>query len=108
MTDLPPDEQAEVRCAMAIFEAYAVLQSGLDGRPPSELLDRARADSTRFMRAWETEAIILGWPAEAIFAPPTAPSGSGLVYWLGGEPLRSFGPEHAVSESGRIFDRMAA
>ena len=60
------------------------------------------------MRQWQTEAIIMGWPAKDLFAAPAPAERGGLVYWLRGEGARALGPEHAKSWSGRIFDRLAA
>jgi hypothetical protein len=44
--------------------------------------EHATANSATFMRQWQTEAIILGWPAHDLFAAPAPAERGGLVYWL--------------------------
>ena len=93
---------------MALFHAFAEHQAGAGQGTPDSIQEQARADSVTFMRQWQTEAIIMGWPAKDLFAAPAPAERGGLVYWLRGEGARALGPEHAKSWSGRIFDRLAA
>ena len=108
VSDLPSDEQAEVRRAMDIFRSFAELQAACDQIGANALQDQVKADSAAFMRQWQTEAIVMGWPQEGLFSAPKATEPGGLVYWLHGEEIRALGPEHAVTQSGRVFDRLAA
>ena len=108
VSELPKAEQDEVRCAMAIFHAFAELQAGASQGTADSIQEQARADSATFMRQWQTEAIILGWPAKDLFAAPAPAERGGLVYWLRGEGVRALGPEHAISWYERVFDRLAA
>lgn len=52
-----------------------------------------------FLREWQSLLIEFEWTIDDLFAP------SGLVYWLEVELVRALGPDHAVTESRRIFDR---
>ena len=81
VSELPPDEQAEVRSAMALFNAFAEHQAGASQGTPDSIQEQARTDAATFMRQWQKEAIIMGWqgaaethaaasiPAEAKAAP---------------------------------------
>ena len=93
---------------MALFHAFAEHQAGAGQGTPDSVQEQARTDGATFMRQWQTEAIILGWPAKDLFAAATPAERGGLVYWLRGEGVRAFGPELAVSWSNRVFDRLAA
>lgn len=42
-----------------------------------------------------------------MFDVPRDAKSSGLVWFLSGEAVRSLGPEHAMTESGQVFDRLA-
>jgi hypothetical protein len=53
-----------------------------------------------FINEWGAMAAGFGWAPDDIFGR------SGLAYWLGVEIVRAVGPAHAVTESGRIFDRI--
>ena len=46
------------------------------------------------------------WTPGDIFDVPHDSAAGGLVWFLNGEAVRSVGPEHAVTKSGRVFDRM--
>jgi hypothetical protein len=47
----------------------------------------------------------MGVLAEHIFMRPCG-NKSGLAYWLETEIINALGPDHAVTESGRIYDRL--
>jgi hypothetical protein len=53
-----------------------------------------------FLNEWVDFAAELGWPVEDIF------NRNGLIWWLGVEIVRALGPEHAVTEASRIYDRL--
>jgi hypothetical protein len=44
--------------------------------------------------------------SDDVFAPPHG-SSSGLAYWLGVDIVTALGPEHAVTEGGRVFEQSA-
>ncbi len=84
VSELPPDEQAEVKSAMALFHAFAEHQAGACQGGPDSVKGQARADGATFLRQWQTEAIILGWPAHDLFAAPAPAERGGLVYLVRG------------------------
>lgn len=100
--ELPEHDRIEIERAILIFETFANIQSGLVSISNDCNLHHALSSSRHFIREWTTEAITWGWSAEDIFGK------SGLLQWMGKEKLRSFGPEHAITISGRVFDRLAA
>jgi hypothetical protein len=60
-----------------------------------------------FITRWGRLADKFGWTAGDIFDwPRDGIHGAGLAWWLGAEIVRSLGPEHAVTEQDRVFDRM--
>ena len=108
VVDLPDEEREEVQRALAIFAEFGHLQSDAAAAAANGDLQQVKADSADFMKSWTTEAVIFGWSPEDLFAPEGAKAGTGLACWLGGEKVRAFGPEHAITYSGRVFDRIAA
>jgi hypothetical protein len=59
-----------------------------------------------FLNEWESLAIEFQWATGDIFDLPQA-NRSGLAYWLGTDIVTALGPEHAVTETNRVFDRIA-
>jgi hypothetical protein len=53
-----------------------------------------------FLTEWQGLAAEFGWSADDIFAR------NGLAWWLGTELVTALGPEHAVTETRRIYDRL--
>ena len=63
-------------------------------------------DAVLFLDEWGSMALEFQWTAADIFDVPRADGATGLVWFIKGEPVRSFGPEHAVLGNGtRVFDR---
>jgi hypothetical protein len=62
-------------------------------------------DAGLFLDRWESLAFEPQWLPSDLFSASCDGSPSGLVWSLNGEAVRSFGPGHAITESGRIFDR---
>ncbi|HEV7910733.1 MAG TPA: hypothetical protein VGP28_06540 [Methylocella sp.] len=67
--------------------------------------DQACWAAEMFLNEWQSVAIEFEWTTEDIFGPPRGTS-SGLAYWLGTEIVTALGPEHAVTETNRVFDRV--
>lgn len=103
VAELPYDKQSEIPRALGIFHAHGELQMVAD--TGSSL--QAKADSIALMPLW-TDAINLGWDPEDLYASPTAGAVGGLVYWMNGEAIASIDRGCAVSQSGRIYERLAA
>jgi hypothetical protein len=58
-----------------------------------------------FLSKWSSLAIEFEWMAADIFDPPCS-NRSGLAYWLGTDIVTALGPEHVVTETNRVFDRV--
>ncbi len=60
----------------------------------------------RFLDDWGSVAVEFGWtPGNLFDTPRDGGSQGGLVWFLNGEDVRALGPEHAVTVSGRVYDR---
>jgi hypothetical protein len=53
-----------------------------------------------FLTEWEELAFEFEWPVDDIFGR------GGLAMWLGVEIVTALGPEHAVTETNRVYDRV--
>jgi hypothetical protein len=53
-----------------------------------------------FVPEWGELAIEFSWQPDDIF------DSDGLAFWLGTEIVTALGPEHAVTERDRVFDRI--
>ncbi|MGB8901818.1 MAG: hypothetical protein WCC90_22390 [Methylocella sp.] len=60
----------------------------------------------RFLDQWGSRAVEFGWTPGDLFDVPCDGVQGGLAWFLEGEDVRSLGPEHAVTRSGRVFDRL--
>ena len=103
ISELPFDEQSEVRRALAMFYAHGELQ--MVSEPGPDL--QAKLDSIALMPLW-TDAINFGWEPKDLYARPSAEATGGLVYWMRGEAITAFEPVRAVTNSGKVFERLAA
>ncbi len=103
-----PAEQAEIRRALEIFHAFANLQTSSMPSVPEDVLLSARADSVVFMRHWQTDAIILGWPSESLFRAPDKDDNGGLIFQLNGETVIDLQSHQAVTCSGVIVNSSAS
>lgn len=63
-------------------------------------------DVGQFLDAWGGLAIEFGWTSRNLFGPIGNGQVSGLAWFLNGEAVRALGPEHAVTQSGLVFDRL--
>jgi hypothetical protein len=59
-----------------------------------------------FLNEWGAMAAEYGWNADDIFAMPSRGK-SGLAYWIETELVTALGPEHAVTETNRVYDQRA-
>ena len=87
------------------LDAWARLQVE---RPPDVSDDEWRlavTDAGLFLDRWGSLAVGFGWSPDDLFGAPSDGSPGGLVWFLKGETVRALGPEHAITESGRLFDR---
>jgi hypothetical protein len=66
---------------------------------------RAVCDAGLFLDQWASLAVELGWTAGDLFDVPRDGKLGGLVWFLNSESVRSLGPEQAITESRRVFDR---
>jgi hypothetical protein len=62
--------------------------------------DQACWAAEMFLTEWEAMAAEFSWPVADIFDP------RGLAWWLQTEIVTALGPEHAVTEAGRVYDRV--
>jgi hypothetical protein len=74
----------------------------MDGAARRQAIDAAG----RFLDAWASLAVEFGWTAGELFDVPRDGRAGGLVWFCAGESVRALGPEHAVTKSGRVFDRL--
>lgn len=66
---------------------------------------RAVDDAGLFLDGWGEMAAQFDWSPSDLFDVPRDGRG-GLVRMLQGEAVRAIGPEHGVSATGRVFDRL--
>src|ERR1019366_9516260 len=62
----------------------------------------------RFLDQWGSLAVEFQWKPADLFDVPRDGQSGGLVWFLQGEAVRALGPDHAVTTSGRVFDRIIA
>jgi hypothetical protein len=111
-TDGAPAELEE-RQALA---AGSVPEPYLDGwsrlqlqRPaaiPGDHWRQAVDAAGRFLDEWGNLAEIFRWSPDDLFNVPRDGRPGGLVWFLQGETVRALGPDHAITMSERVFDRM--
>ncbi len=80
-------------------EAWERLQSRSPKWASPEDWRQALEDAAAIFATWGELAIEFQWPAEVILGR------AGLAWFTAGEAVRAFGPAHAVTVSGRVFDR---
>ena len=67
---------------------------------------RAINDAGLFMDKWGSLAVELKWTPGDLFDLPRDGRRGGLLWFLEGEKVRALGPEHALTESAKVFDRV--
>jgi hypothetical protein len=109
----PDEAEREERVAMAVarapepyLDAWARLQCQKLMRVSDDDWRQAIEAAGRFLDQWGNLAIEFQWTPADLFDVPRDGRPGGFVWWLAGETVRAFGPEHAVTEGERIFDRV--
>jgi hypothetical protein len=59
----------------------------------------AANDAGRIVCRWATLAVQFGWNPDDLFGK------TGLAVFANGEAIRAIGPDHAITETGRVFSR---
>jgi hypothetical protein len=62
----------------------------------------------RFLDQWGSLAVEFQWTPAYLFDVQRDGRLGGLTWFLQGEAVRALGPDHAVTTSGRVFDRIIA
>jgi hypothetical protein len=109
----PDPAEFEERKAMAsdsvperYVDAWARFQLQCPGGVTEQAWRQAIDDAGRFLAQWGALADSFGWLPGDLFDVPRDGIQGGLAWFLEGEAVRSLGPEHAVMQSGRVFDRL--
>ncbi len=89
------------------LDAWARLQCQKPLRMPDDEWQQAIDDGGRFIDQWADLAVEFGWTVNDLFDVPRDAWPGGLIWFFHGELLRALGPYHAVTTSGRVFDRMS-
>jgi hypothetical protein len=115
VTDLPESvldaiEERAALCAGSVPAIYLDAWARLNCQKPLRVSEAewwlALDDGGRFLDQWGSEAALWGWTTGDLFDVPRDGQHGGLIWFLDGEWVEAFGPEHARAESGRIFDRL--
>ena len=88
------------------LDVWARLQCHPPKGAPNEEWRQVIDDAGRFLDQWGSRAVEFGWTPGDLFDVPCDGVQGGLAWFLEGEDVRSLGPEHAVTRSGRAFDRL--
>ncbi|WP_036258180.1 hypothetical protein [Methylocapsa aurea] len=67
---------------------------------------QAIAAAGLFLDQWGSLAVQFEWSPGDLFDVPRDGETGGVIWFCHGEEVRSLGPEHAVTASGRVFDRL--
>ncbi len=109
----PDEAEIEERKAMAaggVPEPYLDAWARLQCQQPIGVGEvawrQAIVDSGKFLDAWGSLAVEFQWTPGDLFDVPRDGLPGGFVWFLTGEAVRALGPEHAVTEGERIFDRI--
>jgi hypothetical protein len=104
-----PAEQSKASAACRVPEPYVDGWARLQRQRPAcipELQWRQALDAaSRFFDQWGTLAETFGWSPGDLFDLPHDGRPGGLTWCLLGETVRALGPDHAITISGRVFDR---
>ena len=88
------------------LDAWARLQCQKPMRVPDADWRQAIDAAGRFLDQWGSLAVEFQWTPADVFDVARDGRPGGLVWFLQGEAVRALGPEHAVTEGERIFDRL--
>jgi hypothetical protein len=105
-------EERAALCAGSVPAIYLDAWSRLCHQKPMRVSEsewrQALDDGGRFLDRWASEAALWGWTVADLFDVPREGRRGGLIWFLRNEPIVAFGPEHARTEGGRVFDRNSA
>jgi hypothetical protein len=88
------------------LDAWARLQLQRPYAMPEDRWRQAIDEAGRFLDQWGSSAIAQSWTASDLFDVPGEGKPGGLVWSLQGEAVRALGPDHAVTQADRVFDRL--
>jgi hypothetical protein len=104
-------EERKGMAAGRVSETYLDGWARLQCQRPASVSDdewrQAVNDAGLFLDQFGSQAAELQWTSHDLFAALTDSARSGLVWFLKGEKVRALGPEHAITEGGRVFDPQA-
>jgi len=98
--------EIEGRVARVYADAFARLQLQKPVSVGEADWRQAIDDAGRFLDQWGNLAVEFGWKPGDLFEVPRDGRPGGLVWFCAGEAIRALGPEHAITTSGRVFDRL--
>ncbi len=105
------DDWASIEGAGSVPGVYGDAWARLNHQKPFRVSEaewrRALDAGGRFLTAWASMAAAWGWTPGDLFDLPRDGGPGGLVWFIEGEEVQAFGPEHARTLSGRVFDRLA-
>jgi hypothetical protein len=87
------------------LDGWARLQSQRPASIPEFQWRQALNAAGRFLDEWGTLAETFDWSPGDLFDVPRDGRPGGLAWFLIGETVRALGPDHAITTSGRVFDR---
>jgi hypothetical protein len=112
VTTDPDEAELDERKAMAMASVpklYLDAWGRLQCQKPMRISDgdwrQAIDDGGRFLDQWGNLAAELQWTSGEIFDVPRDGRQGGLLWFLKGDTVRVLGPEHAVTISGRVYER---
>jgi hypothetical protein len=112
--DLPESDRDAIEeraalCAGSVPAIYLDAWARLNCQKPLRVSDaewfRAVNDGGLFLDCWGSEAALWGWSAGDLFDIPHDGQRGGLIWFIAGERIEAFGPEHARLSDERIFER---
>jgi hypothetical protein len=87
------------------LDGWARLQSQRPAAIPQLQWRQAVDSAGRFLDEWGSLTETFGWSPGDLFDVPHDGRPGGVAWFLIGERVRALGPEHAITTSGRVFDR---
>lgn len=82
------------------LDAWADFQASPPRLASAGAWQRAIEDAGLLLDHWGDRLAEYEWPAAAIFGP------EGLAWFVQGDGIRAVGPEHAITATDRVYDRL--